>query len=100
MAKVKALARSELAAGAFRAADVGGQRIVVYDVEGQLFATAERCAHQGGPLGDGLLEGCIVTCPWHGWQFDVRTGVAVFDPTSRVATYPVHVEGDDIWIEV
>ena len=100
MAKIKALNRSELSPGSFRASEVDGKRIVIYDVEGKLFATSDTCAHQGGPLADGLLDGCLVTCPWHGWQFDVRTGVAVFDPAKKVATYPVHVEGDDILVEV
>jgi nitrite reductase/ring-hydroxylating ferredoxin subunit len=75
-------------------------RIVVYNVGGSYFATDERCAHQGGPLGEGLLEGSVVTCPWHAWQFDVRTGQAIYDPGVCVRTYPVRVEGDDIFVEV
>ncbi|MGH9320507.1 MAG: Rieske (2Fe-2S) protein [Vicinamibacteria bacterium] len=92
--------RSDLGPGAFRCVEAGGKRVVVYNVDGALYATADTCAHQGGPLGEGLLEGSVVTCPWHAWQFDVRTGVSVYDPRVRVATYPVKVIGDDILIEV
>ena len=54
---------------------VAGDRIVaLFNVDGTLYALDGICPHQGGPLGKGRLEGAVVTCPWHGWQFDVRTG--------------------------
>jgi nitrite reductase (NADH) small subunit len=53
---------------------VGEQVVALFNVEGSFFALDGVCPHQGGPLADGELAGCIVTCPWHGWQFDVRTG--------------------------
>jgi nitrite reductase/ring-hydroxylating ferredoxin subunit len=97
---VKVGKKSELLPGRFAAAEVDGRRVVVYNVDGEIFATDGTCAHQGGPLEDGLLEGAVVTCPWHAWQFDVRTGESIFDRNVRVATYPVRVEGDDILVEV
>ena len=48
--------------------------LALYNVDGAFYALDGVCPHQGGPLGKGELSGCIVTCPWHGWQFDVRTG--------------------------
>jgi nitrite reductase/ring-hydroxylating ferredoxin subunit len=93
-------AARDLKPGTFSVADASGRRIVVYNVGGSYYATDERCAHRGGPLGEGVLEGAVVTCPWHAWQFDVRTGEAIFDPGVRVQTYPVRVEGDDIFVEV
>ncbi len=48
--------------------------VALFNVDGQVFALDGICPHQGGPLGKGNLEGSVVTCPWHGWQFDVRTG--------------------------
>ncbi len=92
--------RDAVPAGGFRCVEVEGERILLYEVSGVLYATSATCAHQGGPLDLGLFENGVVTCPWHGWQFNVRTGESVFDPGRRVATYPVSVEGDDILIEV
>ena len=48
-----------------------GRVIALFNVDGTFYALDGVCPHQGGPLGQGTLEGCIVTCPWHGWQFDV-----------------------------
>jgi nitrite reductase/ring-hydroxylating ferredoxin subunit len=69
-------------------------------VGGKVYALDNTCLHQGGPLGEGLLEGEVVTCPWHFWEFNVRTGEKVGDPSLRVATYPVQVEGDAIKVAV
>ncbi len=99
-AKVKVAETSALARGGFLAATVEGKRIVVFDVEGTLHATSAVCAHQGGPLDQGLFEGSVVTCPWHAWQFDVRTGEAIDDPGRCIITYPVEVVGNDILVEV
>lgn len=90
---------TDIAPGSFQAAEVRGRKIVLYNVDGTFYATDARCAHQGGPLGDGLLTGSVVSCPWHAWQFDVRTGEAVFDPGVRIACYAVKVEGDDVLVE-
>ncbi len=53
-----------------------------------------------GPLGEGELEGNVVTCPWHGWQYDVTTGKVVMSPSLGVDTYPVEVRGDEIFVDV
>jgi 3-phenylpropionate/trans-cinnamate dioxygenase ferredoxin component len=97
---IKVAARGEIAPGDFRCVEVDGKKVVVYNVEGTFYATDNTCAHNGGPLGQGLFEGNLVTCPWHAFQFDVRTGEAVYDPNLRVATFPTRVEGDDVLIEV
>ena len=52
----------------------GGERVAVFRQEGQLSAISNACAHQNGPLGEGRVIDCLVTCPWHGFQYDVRTG--------------------------
>ena len=78
---------------------VAADRIVaVYNVEGTFYALDGVCPHQGGPLGSGQLEGCIVTCPWHGWQFDVRTGAHQLSTSVLQPSFPVRIEDD--WIEV
>ena len=56
------------------------------------------CPHQGGPLAEGLLEGTTVTCPWHGWQFDVCTGKTPLGPKIKQPVYEVKVEGQDVLV--
>lgn len=51
-----------------------GRIFAVYNVDGRFHVLDGICPHAGGPLGKGMLQGCVVTCPWHGWQFDVTTG--------------------------
>jgi nitrite reductase/ring-hydroxylating ferredoxin subunit len=80
---------------------VAGDRIVaLYNVDGRLHALDGVCPHQGGPLGKGALRGCVVTCPWHGWQFDVRTGQHLTNRSVQHFTFPVKVEGRDILVLV
>ena len=72
--------------------------LALYNVEGEVYALDGVCSHQGGPLGKGSLEGCVVTCPWHGWQFDVRSGVHQVTPTIVQPKIPLRIESD--WIQV
>ena len=73
----------------------------VFNVEGVLSALDGICPHQGGPLAAGLVEGTCVTCPWHGWQFDVRTGQTPLNGRLRQPVFEVKVEGNDVlvWVE-
>jgi nitrite reductase (NADH) small subunit len=80
---------------------VAGDRIVaLFNIGGKFFALDGVCPHQGGPLGKGQLAGCVVTCPWHGWQFDVRSGQHQFSPTVRQPALAVRVEEGEVWVEV
>lgn len=97
---VKAATTKEVAPGRFKLVQVDGKKIVLYNVDGTFYATDNTCAHQGGPLGQGIFQDAVVTCPWHAWQFDVRTGESIFDPGMKVATFPVKIDGDDILVEV
>ena len=91
---------NDVPAGTFKTLAVADKKIVLYNVDGKFYATTHTCVHQGGPLGDGLFAGSVVTCPWHAWQFDVTSGEAVFETGVKIACYPVHVDGDDIFVEV
>jgi len=77
MAFEKAAKLSEIPSGSIKEVQVGGQAIALANVGGTLYAINNTCLHRGGPLGEGQLEGSVVTCPWHGWQFNVATGKAV-----------------------
>lgn len=72
--------------------------VAVFRVGGTLFAMDGVCPHQGGPLGKGTLEGCILTCPWHGWQFDVHDGQSRLTPNVRQPTYEVKAEAGRVYV--
>ncbi len=78
----------------------GEQIVALMNVDGEFFALDGVCPHQGGPLGKGCLAGAVITCPWHGWQFDVRDGQHCFSPSVSQPTLPVKVEADAVWVQV
>lgn len=100
---------SELPPGSRKRVEAEGRQIAVFNVRGEYFAINDRCPHEGGSLCTGKLSGLVVAkepgtyewtrdgeiirCPWHGWEFDLRTGRSQCDPkTMRVRLYDVHVE--------
>lgn len=106
MAKYIVAAADEIPAGGRKLVEVGGRLLGVFNVDGAFYALLNRCPHQGGPLCQGKLwgevhapapghyeseaPGVLLRCPWHGWEFDVRTGQSWFDPAhQRVRRYPV-----------
>jgi nitrite reductase/ring-hydroxylating ferredoxin subunit len=79
---------------------VDGTAVAVFNVGGLLYGVDEKCTHVGGPLDRGAVSGTTVTCPWHGSQFDLRTGAVVRGPASRpVKSYRVHAEADGLAID-
>ena len=78
----------------------GAKTICVANCEGALSAMDNVCLHRGGPLGQGVVEDGKVICPWHGWQYDPKTGAAAHNPAAKVAVYPIKVEGDDVLVEI
>jgi nitrite reductase/ring-hydroxylating ferredoxin subunit/DMSO/TMAO reductase YedYZ heme-binding membrane subunit len=75
-----------------------GERVAVFCHEGALSAISNACAHQNGPLGEGRIINCLVTCPWHGFQYDVRTGRSPAPFTETVPTYDLRIEGADVLV--
>jgi nitrite reductase (NADH) small subunit/3-phenylpropionate/trans-cinnamate dioxygenase ferredoxin subunit len=85
--------------GKMKTVNINGQPIVLANVEGTVHAFSGICSHADGPLGRGKLLGEVVECPFHGGQFEVRSGKAVMPPaTDDVPTFEVQIEGDDIWV--
>lgn len=80
--------------------EVGGKEIALFKIEDKVYAIYNICPHQGGPLHEGGLDGKLVMCPWHGWQFDVTNGTCAFNDAIKQPTFPVKEEGDDIYIQV
>lgn len=93
---IKVAKVNEMPPGTAREFHANGKVIALFNVNGDFHAIDNTCLHRGGPLGQGPLEGEVVTCPWHGWQYNVTTGASVFNEQIKVATYEVKVEGDDI----
>jgi nitrite reductase/ring-hydroxylating ferredoxin subunit/uncharacterized membrane protein len=85
-----ATAASDLDVNQMKLVHVGNKRVVVGRTEEGAAAFSDRCTHRGGPLSDGVLICGIVQCPWHGSQFDVRTGAVKCGPAKEnIATYPI-----------
>ncbi len=90
----------EVPEGEARVCQVAGREIALFRVGGQFYALDNVCPHRGGPLGEGFVSGTEVTCPWHAWSFDVRTGAYTFDPELAVEKFEVRVENGQIQIAV
>jgi nitrite reductase/ring-hydroxylating ferredoxin subunit len=97
---VKVAQVSDVEPGTGMVVTVKDTAIALFNVDGTFYAIDNTCLHRGGPLGEGELEGCVVTCPWHGWQFDVKTGVSETNPAAKVKTYPVKTEDSAIMVLV
>ena len=100
MAFVRVGALSRLAPGTVMEAVHGDQRYAVCNIGGTVHALGGICPHRGGPLGQGAVNGELLTCPWHAWEFDCGTGQNDYDPRCTVPIYPVKVSGDDILIDL
>ena len=77
-----------------------GRIYALFSIDGQIAAVDGLCPHQGGPLADGEVSGSCVTCPWHGWQFDVRTGASPVSKKIKLPVFPVRIEGSDVLVSV
>ena len=95
---VRVARADDIPPGTGKTVDVGGTLVAVFNVDGTYHAIQNTCRHRGGPLGEGELSGSVVTCPWHGWQYEVTTGGNVADPEIRVERHGVRVEAGDILV--
>lgn len=100
MALVSVAKESEIQQGQGKVVNAGGKTIALFRTENGFFAIENACKHRGGPLGEGELDGCTVTCPLHGWQYDVKTGECQTTPGQQVQVYKVVVEGGEVKVEV
>ena len=91
---------SDIPPGQGRVVVVQGRPIALFNLDGSLYALSNVCLHRGGPIGEGELDGAVVTCPLHGWEYDVRTGSNTINPAARLSTFPVRIEGDDVLVGV
>ena len=97
---VKVASLSDLPAGSAKTVEIGGTALALYNVGGQVHATTNTCPHRGGPLGEGVLGGGVITCPWHAFEYDVTSGRCLTNPALQIACFPVKLEGQDILVQV
>ncbi len=92
---------SEIPPGEVRVFETDLDRVAICNVNGAFYAIADVCTHDDGPLGEGKLDGPVITCPRHGAQFDVCTGAVLRPPAVvPVRTFPLKVEDGQILVEM
>ena len=98
---VKVAETKEVAPGTGMVVDADGRSIALFNVAGTFHAIDNTCTHEGGPLGEGELSGEVVACPWHGTEFNVKTGEALGPLTDEgVRSLPLKVQGSDVLVEL
>lgn len=98
MNRIDAGAAAELPVGVMRCLELAGRKVVLYHTATGFFASDHACPHRGGPLVEGVLIGEEVTCPWHLWSFDVRTGLTDSAAGVSMTIHQVEVEGGRLLI--
>lgn len=76
----------------------GGRAMALANVKGTYYASTNECPHAHGPLGEGTLDGTVLTCPYHGWKFDLKDGSCITSAEDRIKTYPVRIVGDAVCV--
>jgi 3-phenylpropionate/trans-cinnamate dioxygenase ferredoxin component len=101
MAFVNAAKLGEISPGRVKIVALGDEEVALCNVDGTIYAVANVCSHDGGPLGEGRLLGYQIECPRHGARFDVRTGeVRALPAIVPIPTFAVKVDGQDVLVEV
>jgi nitrite reductase/ring-hydroxylating ferredoxin subunit len=100
MSRVRVGSAADVPVGEGRVVDVDGLTLAVFNVAGTFYVIDNACPHRGGPLGDGDVDGTLVSCPWHAWRWDVTTGTNANNPAVRVPCFPVIVEGGELIVEL
>ncbi|MGH7724262.1 MAG: Rieske (2Fe-2S) protein [Candidatus Eiseniibacteriota bacterium] len=95
---VRIASPGEIAPGQSRLIEEGGVAIAVFNANGTHYAISNECPHRQGPLHEGYLEGLLVTCPWHGWQFELPTGRCETVPGRDLRTYPIVEQQDGLYL--
>src|SRR5258706_5083397 len=97
---VRVAAVGDVPPGEMLVVTVGERALALCNVGGTVYAVDNACPHRGGPLGEGDLDGRVLTCPWHAWRWDVTTGESLNNPALRLGCVPVGVEGPDLVVRL
>ncbi len=90
----------ELQPGTGKELFVGGRIVALFLIDGVVHAVEGICAHQGGPIAQGAVDRHCVTCPWHGWQYDIRSGTNVLTGRRMLDCFPTEVRDGQVWVDV
>ncbi|MBI3725574.1 Rieske 2Fe-2S domain-containing protein [bacterium] len=96
--KLKVARAADIPEGGAITVAAAGKQVALFKVAGKVTAIDNVCAHRGGPLAEGFIQGTHVTCPWHGWTYDVATGASTMNPNIKQACFAVTVEGEDVFL--
>ena len=96
---VKVASLSALPPGSLTQVEIGERAFALCNLDGAVHALDGVCPHAGGPLGEGTLQGAMVVCPWHGFEFDCRTGENDMDPSMTAARFAVKSDGGEILLD-
>src|ERR1700722_12912368 len=99
MAFTRIASLAELREGCPIEAEVDGCPYAILKIDGEIRAFDGCCPCTGGPLGCGVIRDGLLVCPWHGWRFDIVTGVMAYDQTVRIARFPVRIENGEVFID-
>jgi nitrite reductase (NADH) small subunit len=98
---LRVTAAAEIPVGRARTIEVDGARVAIFNAgDGRYHALGATCPHEEGPLGDGIVVRGAAVCPWHGFDFDLRTGACGIDPELAAPVYPVRRDGADLLVEL
>ena len=90
---------NDLKPGEGKVVEANGKTIALFNVDGKFHAIDNTCVHAGGPLGEGMLDGDIITCPWHHWKYNIKTGISAVNPQVKVDKYEVQVKGEEVKVK-
>jgi NAD(P)H-dependent nitrite reductase small subunit len=91
---------ADFSSGLGKMVTVDGRHVALFRLGDEFFALDNMCLHRGGPLCEGFVENNVVTCPWHGWSYEIKTGTMVQDPRVGVSKHDVRLDGDVISVRL
>ncbi len=97
---IKVAKLSDIPLDSGKRVDVDGTEIALFKDRGEVCALYNLCPHAGGPLAEGGVRDGHAICPWHGWEFDLRTGASSFNDTLKTPVFKVRVEGEDVFVKL
>ena len=96
-----ACSASEIPDGGMQLVEVDDRLVIVFNVQGDFYCIDDVCTHDGGPLSEGEIEGCQISCPRHGTKFDVRNGEALTMPaTQATGSHEVKLDAGNIYVKI
>lgn len=97
---IRVASTTELGPDQGKVVQAEGMELALFNVGGKFHCLNNTCTHQGGPLGEGSIDQGVVTCPWHGYDFEISSGACRTDPGIPVQSHPTKLEGSDVYVEL